>query len=465
VQPRRRQATKADLGPRYGRSNDVEDPGHRRRDIGAIGGKDTVGLAVSGHSQRQSHDRRWGRDNGRLQFGHRRSPWAGSDYRIVSVTKTRRTVEQWQIDTMADKSYCVNVLNLVINKKIKERFRRKIRGGQQMPFSLSMRFFRRSHPVGIHIKTAIIATALASGAVLGTAAPANAGLAYIGGVSSTVYGVSPYGGAPQVAPSFIFNNVTGFNDILASPGGGFLTAAPTVPNNILQTGIVGVPFYSFQVGGGNGNGPFGAGQTLVSGVRTAFALSDAALCCSASYIVSSWTSNLLVTPGGWAGDLGTFLSIAGSLPAPTSAVAVSLISHYYINDVYQGTTTPLILAMARNGNFQATGDVGAAIVMDGFGQYRGLAVNSLPSFLPVAGNVVKVVSTLTAIADPSSVSASTPDLSLLPGVTLPTALAQVSGAVPEPASWAMLITGFGLVGAIARRRRHAALPMAGSAVG
>lgn len=29
----------------------------------------------------------------------------------------------------------------------------------------------------------------------------------------------------------------------------------------------------------------------------------------------------------------------------------------------------------------------------------------------------------------------------------------VSGAVPEPASWAMLITGFGLVGAAARRRR------------
>lgn len=30
-----------------------------------------------------------------------------------------------------------------------------------------------------------------------------------------------------------------------------------------------------------------------------------------------------------------------------------------------------------------------------------------------------------------------------------------TGAVPEPASWAMLITGFGLVGAAARRRRTA----------
>jgi hypothetical protein len=31
-----------------------------------------------------------------------------------------------------------------------------------------------------------------------------------------------------------------------------------------------------------------------------------------------------------------------------------------------------------------------------------------------------------------------------------------TGVVPEPASWAMLITGFGLVGAAARRRRAAA---------
>lgn len=32
-----------------------------------------------------------------------------------------------------------------------------------------------------------------------------------------------------------------------------------------------------------------------------------------------------------------------------------------------------------------------------------------------------------------------------------------AGAVPEPANWAMLITGFGLVGAAARRRRNSAV--------
>ncbi|MEI6418818.1 MAG: PEPxxWA-CTERM sorting domain-containing protein [Sphingomonadales bacterium] len=302
--------------------------------------------------------------------------------------------------------------------------------------------------------------ALVSLLTLAAALPASAGLQYVGGISRTVYGVTPYGGAPQLAPSFIMNNQTGFADILASPGGGYLTANPVVANNILDTGVVGNPFFSFKVGGGNLNGPFGAGQTLVSGVRTAFNLSDAALCCTASYLISSWTTNLLVTPGGWAGDLGTFLSISGRLRAPSSAVAVSLVSHYYINNVYQGTTTPLILAMARNGNFQATGNAGAAVVMNG-GQFRGLAVNTLPSFLPQAGNVVKVVSTLTAFADPSAVGAIAPDLSLLPGVTLPTALAQVSGTVPEPANWALLIAGFGLMGAMARRRERRLVSVTG----
>jgi PEP-CTERM motif len=33
-----------------------------------------------------------------------------------------------------------------------------------------------------------------------------------------------------------------------------------------------------------------------------------------------------------------------------------------------------------------------------------------------------------------------------------------TGAVPEPASWAMLITGFGIIGATMRRRRQAAQP-------
>ena len=33
-----------------------------------------------------------------------------------------------------------------------------------------------------------------------------------------------------------------------------------------------------------------------------------------------------------------------------------------------------------------------------------------------------------------------------------------AGAVPEPATWEMLIAGFGLVGAAARRRRAGSVP-------
>ena len=35
--------------------------------------------------------------------------------------------------------------------------------------------------------------------------------------------------------------------------------------------------------------------------------------------------------------------------------------------------------------------------------------------------------------------------------------AEVCGAVPEPATWAMMILGFGALGSVARRRRRLAL--------
>jgi len=44
-----------------------------------------------------------------------------------------------------------------------------------------------------------------------------------------------------------------------------------------------------------------------------------------------------------------------------------------------------------------------------------------------------------------------PPFALLDGVTL---TETTTGAVPEPSNWAMLIAGFGIIGAAARRRRH-----------
>jgi hypothetical protein len=292
-------------------------------------------------------------------------------------------------------------------------------------------------------------------AILLATSPASAGLVYLGGSSSTVYGVTSYGGAPQVAPSFIFNNGTGFNDILASPGGGFLTAAPIVANNIFETGVVAAPSSSSQTGGSNINGPFGNARSRLEGVHFAFDLGDAALCCSASYIVSSWTSNLLVTPGGLGGDPLTLLGIAGTLPDASSSFAASLVTHYYLNDVYQGTLAPLVLAQARNGNSQAIGSLDAQITMDGFGRFTGFAFNSIPGFVAAPGDVLKVTSTLTAFADPAKTDFWLPPAPLT-DEELARMVSLVSSGVPEPHNWAMLIAGFGLIGAAARRRRAAA---------
>ena len=283
---------------------------------------------------------------------------------------------------------------------------------------------------------------------------AHAGIVYIGGVGETVYGVTAYGGAPQALPNYLLtNNVTGFNDILTSPGGGFLTANPVVAANIAQTGIRPLALYSFKIGGGNGNGPFGAGQTLITGPQVGFTLRDAAPGGgSASYSITSWTTNYRITAGGFVGDLGTYLSIGGRLPAVNSAVAASLVSNYYLNNVYVGETSPLILAAAGNGNFQAVGGNGAALAFGPGGTFRGLAIDNVLGAL-AAGNTIKVVSTLTAYADPASLDAIAPDLSLIPGAVLPTSISDVAGGVPEPAAWSLMLIGVGAMGAALRRRR------------
>lgn len=83
----------------------------------------------------------------------------------------------------------------------------------------------------------------------------------------------------------------------------------------------------------------------------------------------------------------------------------------------------------------------------------GIALGSDASFARFGGVSTRFV--LENYADPGTTSRSFSFGSLLIGGTdafvdtLPTA-----GAVPEPASWAMLITGFGIVGTTARRRQR-----------
>jgi len=289
------------------------------------------------------------------------------------------------------------------------------------------------------------------------ASPAAAAIVYTGGVGDTVYGVAPYGAPPQGAPVFIGDNVTGFQDILASPGHGFLLASPIIANNISQTPLnVKLPLASFQIGGGNGFGAFGAGATVITGPRVGFALKDAvAGGGSASYSISSWTANFLVTPGGFAGNLGAYLAIGGSLPFAGSAGVASLVSNYYLNGVYVGETAPLVLAAAGNGNFQALGGSGAALLFGPGGTtYRGLAIDNVAAAL-AAGNRLTVVSTLTEFADPASIDSIIPGINLIDatGTTLPDfAFSSGAAAVPEPGTWALMLLGFGALGHQLRRR-------------
>ena len=73
------------------------------------------------------------------------------------------------------------------------------------------------------------------------------------------------------------NNFNGRNDILLNPGIG-QSAYATIPNNTTSTGIVnwlpGQYIYNIQVGGGNSNGPFGAGAAAISGGLFGYSLAD-----------------------------------------------------------------------------------------------------------------------------------------------------------------------------------------------
>ena len=305
--------------------------------------------------------------------------------------------------------------------------------------------------------SAALTTALAVLCLAGPAAAA--GIVYTGGTGETVYGVAPYGVGPQAAPVFIANNVTGFVDILASPGHGFLLADPTIPHNIADTGLHGLPLTSFQVGGAGISGPFGAGATLIAGPNIGFQLGDAFPAGgTASYTISSWEADFTVQPGGFIGNLGTFLAIGGSVPSVGSAAAASLVTDYYLNGVLQGQTSPLILAAAGNGNFQALGGSGAVMQLGPTGLFRGLAIDNVFANLAAGANL-RVVSTLTAYADPASIDTIdlTPDLLSLVGAPLPDfVIASGSGTqVPEPATWVLALVGFFGLGAAVRRGRWA----------
>ena len=96
-----------------------------------------------------------------------------------------------------------------------------------------------------------------------------------GGTGSIVHGVAPYGGPPNNGGStYIANNFTGLVDILTSPGGGYLTAAPVIANNIFQSGVQNLGFSFAGAGGANANGVFNFGWAAMTGPLMGYLLTD-----------------------------------------------------------------------------------------------------------------------------------------------------------------------------------------------
>ncbi len=249
--------------------------------------------------------------------------------------------------------------------------------------------------------------------------PALAQVNYTNGTGATVYGVTNYGGAPNNgAATFINNNVTGRNDILSSPGGGFLTINPVIGNNIAQTpAAVPLPLASFQIGGGNANGAFGAGAVTITGPGVGFAINDSGIGGgSASYSVSSWSANFTVGAGGFNGTLDSALAIAGTLVsgAGGSAVAASLVTSYSVNNGAAIVLAPLVLAAAGNGNFAASGGAAGLGFANANSSFLGLALDRSGVVGLNAGDLVTAVNTLTIVGDPASLDTIAPaDLNFL----------------------------------------------------
>lgn len=308
---------------------------------------------------------------------------------------------------------------------------------------------------------------------------------YTGSTNAAIsFGATNYGGAGEANPVWLSNNITtpitGVDDILASPGHGYLLADPVVGNNVASTG--GPPGLNIPVGntlflnwtGGlspQDNAPFGSGRATIYGPAATFGLTDATPGGggTASYGIESWISNYTINQH-VTGTFGTFLAISGSIGVGNNAAAVAALQTEVLatgpggGAPVQYTFGPLILAAANTPGglnnvavYDANGIAGsgAAISVDASGDFNGLAINDYAADF-AAGTTLSVVSTLTFYADPASLEASTPDLSLIPGGKLPD-FAFGSVSVPEPSSIVLggtAMLALSLIGGIRRRTRR-----------
>lgn len=289
-----------------------------------------------------------------------------------------------------------------------------------------------------------------------------------GGTGAINFGVAPYGAPVPGVPTWAVNNFTGLPHVLRSPGGTFLTANPSVANNIGAGAQGPLPGSLLQIGGFNAFGNFGVGSATVAETSINFSLQDSNPPGSgaASYGIASTIVDFDAPVGGYVGTYGTYLAIAGAVPFSGNTAVAALRTRFTSNDptspFFGGVEMPpLVLALSRvspgvtfaDYSFVALGGAAgtnAVMVFNSVtGAYSGLAINNLGVINIPDGTSFTATSTLTFYADPATIGLSTDfgDLIAATGTTLPAFV-----AIPEPSAYAAVL-GLAVLALALRRRR------------
>lgn len=291
------------------------------------------------------------------------------------------------------------------------------------------------------------------------------------GTGAVSFGVTNFGAVGGFNATYILNNVSGRVDILNNAGLVSNSFFPTIGNNIANWGGP-LPGGALQVGGGNGNGPFGNGIVNVTPMGMTFSLADAAVPLnSSSFAVATSTASFTDAAGTGAG-WGTFIAFGGSLPVIGSGFAASvrtfLDSANPASPFFGGLDLPeLVLSTQRVGPLlYAGGGFSGGIGVFGAheiaieplsGQYRAFASNVVPFAIP-AGDAYTVTTTITLMADPASMStldmADVADLFPQGFVPPSVTLAGAVGVVPEPPIPVLAALGAAVLALLGRRRRN-----------